>query len=80
MQTYKAYLDNIKAQTSKTPEDFMALAKKKGLVKDGKVVAKHGEIVTWLKSEFKLGHGHANAIVLYMKYPKVTKKKIENVE
>ena len=78
--TYKAYLDNIKAQTGKTPEDFVALAKKKGLVKDGKVVAKHGEIVTWLKSEFKLGHGHANAIVLYMKYPEVAKKKIKNGE
>jgi len=78
--TYKAYLDNIKAQTGKTPEDFVALAKKKRLVKDGKVVAKHGEIVTWLKSEFKLGHGLANAIVLYMKYPEIAKKKIENGE
>jgi len=78
--TFKAYLDNIKAQTGKTPEDFVALAKKKGLVKDGKVAAKHGEIVMWLKSEFKLGHGHANAIVLYMKYPEVAKKKIEDRE
>jgi len=78
--TYKGYLDNIKAQTSKTPEDFVALAKKKGLIKDGKVVAKHSEIVTWLKSEFKLGHGHANAIVLYMKAPELAKQKIKSGE
>jgi len=26
---------------------------------------KHMEIVSWLKSEHSLGHGHANAIVAY---------------
>jgi hypothetical protein len=41
--TYKAYIDNIKAKTGKSPFDFMTLAKKKGFVKDGKVVVKHGE-------------------------------------
>jgi hypothetical protein len=76
--TYKAYLDNIKKQTGKTAEDFAVLARKKGFVKDGKVVAKHGEIVSWLKSEFGLGHGHANAVVLYLKYPELAKKKIES--
>ena len=76
--TYKAYLDNIKTQTGKTAEDFVVLARKKGFVKDGKVVAKHGEIVSWLKSEFCLGHGHTNAVVLYLKYPYLAKKKIEN--
>ncbi|MGI0090525.1 MAG: DUF4287 domain-containing protein [Nitrososphaerales archaeon] len=69
-------MDNIRVQTGKTPEDFIAQAKKKGFIKNGVVVAKHGEIIAWLKSEFKLGHGHANAIVLYMKYPEVAKKKM----
>jgi hypothetical protein len=53
--SFQAYLDNIKAQTGKTPQDFAALAMKRGL-------KKHGDIVGWLKSEFALGHGHANAI------------------
>ena len=78
--TYKAYIDNIKTQTGKTPEDFAKLAAKKGLLKNGKVMAKHGEILAWLKSEFKLGHGHANAIVLYLKYPELAKRKIKNAE
>jgi hypothetical protein len=78
--TYKAYLDNIKAQTGKAPEAFVALAKKKGIIKDGKVVAKHTEIVAWLKKDFELGHGHANAIVLYIKFPEIAKKKIEDGE
>ena len=57
----QAYLDNIQAQTGKTPEDFRILAEKRGLLKDG---VKTGEIVAWLKNDFGLGHGHAMAIVL----------------
>jgi Domain of unknown function (DUF4287) len=75
--TYKAYIYNTKAQTGKTPDDFMAAAKKRGFIRNGETVANHGEKVKWLKSEFKLGHGHANAIVLYLKYPEVAKKKMQ---
>jgi hypothetical protein len=74
--TYKAYIDNIKAKTGKSPDDFLGLAKKKGFVKDGKVVVKHGEILTWLKGEMGLGHGHANAIILYLQNPELAMKKI----
>ena len=56
--SFQAYLDNIKAKTGKTPEDFRLLAEKKGLVKPG-------EIVAWLKADFGLGHGHANALVAH---------------
>src|SRR3989442_13135424 len=67
--TYNAYIDNIKAKTGKDPEYFQALAKEKGL-------AKHGELLTWLKSDCGLGHGHANAIILYIQHPELAKKKI----
>jgi len=49
--TYKAYIDNIKLQTGKTPEDFVELAKIKGFIVNGKTVAKHGDMLAWLKSE-----------------------------
>jgi hypothetical protein len=57
--SFQAYLDNIKAKTGKGPEDFKKLAAKKGLTK-------HGDIVAWLKGEFELGHGHANAIAMVL--------------
>jgi hypothetical protein len=53
--SFQAYLDSVKAQTGKSPEDFRALAAERGLVKSG-------EIVAWLKADFGLGHGHASAI------------------
>ena len=52
---FQSYLENIKARTGKTPADFRALAKEKGLTKAGEVVA-------WLKKDFGLGYGHAGAI------------------
>ena len=66
--TYQAYLDTIKAKTGKTPEDFRKLAAKKKLTK-------YPEIMTWLKSDFELGHGHANASaheIVNADAPKVT--------
>jgi hypothetical protein len=53
--SFQAYLDTIKAKTGKTPDDFRALAAQKGL-------AEYPEIMTWLKTDFGLGHGHANVI------------------
>ncbi len=62
--SFQAYLDNIKAKTGKTPADFKILAEKKGLLKP---CTKAGEIVTWLKKDFGLGHGHAMAIYAVLK-------------
>jgi predicted transport protein len=71
--TMKAYLDNIQAQTGKTPQDFRVLAEKKGLLNQG---VKTGQIVSWLKEDFGLGQGHAMAIVLTLQTatrPKISK-------
>jgi hypothetical protein len=65
--TFKAYLDNIEAKTGKSPEDFFALAKKNGLIENGKIVAEYSKLLSWLKSDMGLGHGHANAMILYLR-------------
>jgi len=62
--SFQAYLDNIKTKTGKSADDFIVLAKTKGLL-DPKVKA--GEIVDWLKKEYELGHGHSMAIYAVFK-------------
>jgi hypothetical protein len=57
--TFQAYLDNIRAKTGRTPEEFKALAAKAGVYRPD---MKAGELVAWLKREFDLGHGHAMAL------------------
>ena len=57
--SFQAYLDNIKAKTGKTPDDFRALAKKAGILTPD---LKASELVAWLEKEFDLGHGHSMAI------------------
>lgn len=61
--SFQAYLDNIETKTGKTPNEFSALAKEKGFDNDTKA----GEIVTWLKNDYALGHGHAMALVHVIK-------------
>lgn len=67
--SFQAYLDNIQTKTGKSPEDFKKLAEKKGFLKSGKLKpeVKAGEIVDWLKKDFKLGHGHSMAIYALFK-------------
>jgi hypothetical protein len=62
--SFQAYIDNIKAKTGKSPDDFKKLAEKKGFMQKGKLntTVKATEITDWLKKEFSLGHGHAMAI------------------
>jgi hypothetical protein len=57
--SFQAYLDNIKAKTGKTPEDFKALAEKAGVFRRE---MKAAELIAWLKMDFDLGHGHSMAI------------------
>ncbi|WP_428631180.1 DUF4287 domain-containing protein [Sphingopyxis sp.] len=67
--SFQAYLDNIEAKTGKSAEDLKALAVDKGLATpDGLAPGiKPGAIIEWLKADFDLGHGHAMAIVAYLK-------------
>lgn len=62
--SFQAYLDTIEKKTGKSPDDFYRMAEEKGLM-DGtllKPAVKAGQIVSWLKAEFGLGHGHSMAI------------------
>ena len=67
--SFQAYLTNIQQKTGQTPDDFRALAAEKGFTRDGTLApgVKAGAIVTWLKEDFQLGHGHAMAIVALLK-------------
>lgn len=72
--SFQAYIDNIKAKTGKSPEDFKKLAEEKGFTQNGKIAAgiKATEITNWLKQEFELGHGHAMAIYALLKGDKTS--------
>jgi hypothetical protein len=67
--SFQGYLDTIKEKTGLGPEDFKKLGEKKGFLKKGILAdgVKAGEIVSWLKDEYKLGHGHAMAIFALFK-------------
>lgn len=73
--SFQAYLDNIETKTGKTPNEFIALAKDKGFGAE----AKTGEIVSWLKDDFELGHGHAMAMAQVIKKgPQISDKHVNS--
>ncbi|MFN8386030.1 MAG: DUF4287 domain-containing protein [Anaerolineales bacterium] len=53
--SFQAYLDNIEEKTGKAPKHFIAEAKKLK-------ITEHKDIVAWLKRDYGLGAGHAQAI------------------
>jgi len=53
--SFQAYLDNVEEKTGKTPNDFIAEAKRKNLTE-------FKDIIAWLKTDYGLGTGHARAI------------------
>ena len=57
--SFQAYLDNIKAKTGKSPEDFKNQLEKEGVL-NPEMKAK--ELVNWLSENYELGHGHSMAI------------------
>ncbi len=71
--SFQAYLDNIEAKTGKSPEEFIHLAHEKGFSNDTKTT----EIVSWLKADFELGHGHAMAMAHVIKNgPRISDKHV----
>jgi len=59
--SFQAYLDNIEEKTGKTPNEFIAEAKKKNLTQ-------FKDIVAWLKKDYGLGLGHARALVYVIQH------------
>lgn len=54
-EAMQTMIDNLKKNTGKSLEQWVKIAQ-------GSKLAKHGEIVKFLKSEHELGHGYANLV------------------
>lgn len=67
--SFQTYMDNIEAKTGKSPAQLQALAIEKRLADDRGLAPgiKAGAVIDWLKADFDLGHGHAMAIVAWIK-------------
>ena len=67
--SFQAYLDNVEAKTGKSADDLMLLAINQGLADANGLAAgvKPGAMIDWLKADLGLGHGHAMAIVAFIK-------------
>ena len=59
--SFQAYLDNIEEKTGKTPNEFIAEARKKN-------ITEHKDIIAWLKQDYGLGLGHARAIAYVIQH------------
>jgi len=59
--SFQAYLDNIEEKTGKTPNEFIAEAKKKKLTE-------FKDIIAWLKKDYGLGMGHARAMTYVIQH------------
>jgi hypothetical protein len=59
--SFQSYLDNIEEKTGKTPNDFIAEAKRKN-------ITQFKDIVAWLKKDYGLGVGHARAIAYVIQH------------
>ncbi len=55
-----SYFPSIEKKYGQPIDHWLDLAR-------GQSGLKHMEVVNWLKSEHRLGHGHANAIVAFVR-------------
>ena len=56
--SFQAYLDAVEKQTGKTPQQIVEEATAAGIGP----ATKAGEVVSWLKTTYGIGHGHASAL------------------
>lgn len=65
---FTTYMKNIEEITGVSPSQFEKLAEQKGFAENGKIKAgvKAAEVINWLKEEYGLGHGHAQAMHAYI--------------
>ncbi len=71
--SFQAYLDKVEAQTGLTPRQFIERAREKGFDETTKSTV----VLNWLKEEYELGHGHAQAMVhVILKGPMISDKHV----
>ena len=71
--SFQAYLDEVETQTGLTPRQFIELAAAQGFDQTTKSTV----VLNWLKEEYALGHGHAQAMVhVILKGPKISDKHV----
>lgn len=71
--SFQAYLDKVETQTGLTPRQFIELAREQGFDESTKSTV----VLNWLKEDYSLGHGHAQAMVhVILKGPKISDKHV----
>ncbi|WP_131538648.1 DUF4287 domain-containing protein [Pedobacter nototheniae] len=67
--SFQGYLKTIKEKTGLTAADFKVKAAEKSFTENDilKANIKAGDVVSWLKADYDLGHGHAMAIYALLK-------------
>lgn len=65
---FQSYIANIEASTGCTIDEIVAAAKAEGLAGSEGLApgVKAGQVLTWLKDRYSLGHGHGMAVVAYI--------------
>jgi hypothetical protein len=64
---FGAYMESVEAKTHKTRDELWKIAQREGFVKKGRFVARHSDVVKWLKSNLQLGHVHASFLTTYFR-------------
>ncbi|MGL4438813.1 MAG: DUF4287 domain-containing protein [Bosea sp. (in: a-proteobacteria)] len=67
--SFQSYIANVEASTGRSITELVAAAKAEDLADDKGLApgVKAGQVLTWLKDQYGLGHGHGMAVVAYIK-------------